>query len=277
MRWKAARFSRFSEMQKATRLYTTIAVLFLNTLLCFVGLNLAVAGYGLLKENSLQQPTPVVPGSSPLEIYDYSLYVILDNLPAYRHVYYYLENEKDMLWLVLEHENRTQYCDKDTLFRSVPFKGRYLNIDPMGYRISSNNAPWPPDKSAYNIFVFGGSTTFGTGVADDHTIPFYMQQQIQAAYPTQKLYVYNFANPAFVSSQERMRFESLLRDGYVPDAAIFIDGLNDFYYLNLSNHGCLPDPYDTSQKWRNTFTCQPDEICLPLQEFAYGQLVEEEK
>jgi hypothetical protein len=42
--------------------------------------------------------------------------------------------------------------------------------------------------------------------------------------------VYNFGRGDYYSTQERILYEKLLASGFVPDMAIFIDGLNDFYY-----------------------------------------------
>ena len=96
-----------------------------------------------------------------------------------------------------------------------------------GYRRSSGQKPWPPHPDRFNVFVFGGSTAFGYGVADDETIPSSLARQISER--TQKdVGIYNFGRAGYRSSQERLLFESLLTDGFVPDVAIFIDGLNDF-------------------------------------------------
>jgi hypothetical protein len=74
--------------------------------------------------------------------------------------------------------------------------------------------------------VFGGSTTFGYGVADGETIPSFLQESLRTCAP--EVRVYNFGQGFFFSSQERILFESLLAAGHVPDAAIFIDGVNEF-------------------------------------------------
>ncbi|MGB0578152.1 MAG: hypothetical protein ACPGVU_00490 [Limisphaerales bacterium] len=37
----------------------------------------------------------------------------------------------------------------------------YVNIDEPGIRRNATRAPWPPDRTALNILVFGGSTTLG--------------------------------------------------------------------------------------------------------------------
>jgi hypothetical protein len=43
-------------------------------------------------------------------------------------------------------------------------------------------------------------------------------------------WLYNFGRGFYYSTQERILFEGLLSSGHVPDLAVFIDGLNDFYY-----------------------------------------------
>ncbi len=111
-----------------------------------------------------------------------------------------------------------------TGFRERPFRGRFVNIDPAGFRVSKDQAPWPPQAGQTNVFVFGGSTTFGWYLPDDQTIPSYLQE----CGSPQGLAVYNFARPAYFSSQELALFQQLLRSGYVPQVAVFIDGLNDF-------------------------------------------------
>jgi hypothetical protein len=99
-----------------------------------------------------------------------------------------------------------------------------------GFRfIGLDQGPWPPDPSALTIFVFGGSTTAGSGLEDDETIPAHMQAQLRAALPGAPINVYNFGQPGFHSPVERVYLESLVADGFVPDIAVFIDGYNDFH------------------------------------------------
>ena len=135
----------------------------------------------------------------------------------------------DLLTLLRETSAADKYeYEPFTGFREVPFRGNFVNVDPAGFRLSKNQAPWPPDPTADNIFVFGGSTAFGYGVADDETIPSDLQQLATADHPSQPLAVYNFARPAYFSTQERILFEQLLNAGFVPQVAVFIDGVNDF-------------------------------------------------
>ena len=44
--------------------------------------------------------------------------------------------------------------------------------------------------------------------------------------------MYNFGRAFYFSSQERILFEQLLLDGHRPATAVFLDGLNDFYFAS---------------------------------------------
>lgn len=112
-----------------------------------------------------------------------------------------------------------------TQFKEREFKGRFVNVDQNGFRVSKNQGVWPPDPDSYNVFLFGGSTTFGYGVPDDQTIASYLQDTLQTKMH-KEVRVYNFGRGFYYWFQERVLFERLLRSGYSPDMAIFIDGYN---------------------------------------------------
>jgi|SRR5271157_1247054 len=113
-----------------------------------------------------------------------------------------------------------------TGFRNTPFRGKYVNIDPAGFRFSKDQASWPPPQGATNIFVFGGSTALGVGLPDDETIASHLLECAPAN--RSHLAVYNFGRSYYFSSQELILFQSLLNAGFVPQVAVFIDGINDF-------------------------------------------------
>ena len=92
--------------------------------------------------------------------------------------------------------------------------------------------PWPPRPEATNVFVFGGSTTFGVGLPDDETIASYLQECALANHSRGHPAVYNFGRPSYFSSQELILFQQLLKAGFVPQVAVFIDGINDFGFLD---------------------------------------------
>ena len=133
--------------------------------------------------------------------------------------------------LLKETWSRTYVYEPFTQFKERPYKGHYVNVDKNGFRYTKNQGPWPPQSKSINVFLFGGSTTFGYGVSDNQTIASYLQE-----YLTEKLgsdvRVYNFGRGYYYLTQERLLYEQLLKSGFIPDLAIFIDGINDFAFNN---------------------------------------------
>lgn len=116
-------------------------------------------------------------------------------------------------------------------FKESPYTGKYVNVHKAGFRLSKDQGPWPPDQKNINVFLFGGSTTFNYGVKDDQTIASHLQDFLSGSKKTKKkVFVYNFGRGHYFSTQERLLFENLLMQGFIPTIAVFIDGLNDFYY-----------------------------------------------
>ncbi len=140
-------------------------------------------------------------------------------------------SEKDIINLLSETWSRPFIFEPFTLFKERPYKGHYVNVDNNGFRLTKNQGPWPPSLDNLNIFVFGGSTTFGYGVPDDKTITSFLQEYLSDRLK-QDVRVYNFGRGNYYSLQERVLFENLLISGFIPDLAIFIDGLNDFYFID---------------------------------------------
>jgi hypothetical protein len=138
-------------------------------------------------------------------------------------------HEKDIRILLKEtYRDATMEYEPFTVFRNRPLNEKFVHVDAAGFRLSKNQAPWPPRPENFNVYVFGGSTTFGMGLADDETIASYLQIRAAAKSSHQPLAVYNFARTYYFSSQERILFQQLLLAGYVPRVAVFVDGLNDF-------------------------------------------------
>jgi hypothetical protein len=106
--------------------------------------------------------------------------------------------------------------------------GRFVTIDPAGFRHSADQQPWPARRGAFNVFVFGGSNALGSGLPDGETIPSRLQERLREVRPDAA--VYNFGRSYFYSSQERILFQQLMLRGHVPDVALFLDGLNEFVY-----------------------------------------------
>jgi hypothetical protein len=116
-----------------------------------------------------------------------------------------------------------------TGFTERPFQGRYVHVDEAGFRWSRDQCPWPPDPSARNLFFFGGSTLFGYGVTDADTIVSKVREALKEP-GREAPCVYNFGRGWYYSTQERILFERLLVAGRRPQMAVFVDGLNEFFF-----------------------------------------------
>jgi hypothetical protein len=115
-------------------------------------------------------------------------------------------------------------------FRERPRHGRFVNVTEEGYRLSSGQSPWPPNPDAPIIFVFGGSTTFGYGVADKDTVVSRLSERLRRHPAFANAQVYNFGRAFYWSTQESILFQRLIAQQRVPTLAIFIDGMNEFYH-----------------------------------------------
>ena len=60
-------------------------------------------------------------------------------------------------------------------FEIRPMSGTYVNASQHGFRVNARQAPWPPVRGAFNVFVFGGSTAFGWLLPDRDTIASQLQ------------------------------------------------------------------------------------------------------
>ena len=200
-------------LRRVKRWYSAAAVGLLNVVLLLLLLNLAV--YFTLRTR--------VPAKSEAPQISFDPVRLHKAYPGWR--------EDDVRTLLLETLREKEY-EPFTGFREAPFQGRFVHIEPGGFRLSKDQAPWPPVTAAINVFVFGGSTAFGASLPDDQTIASYLQEAAIEDRASPPLAIYNFARPAYFSSQELVLFEQLLRAGFVPQVAVFIDGLNDFIFAD---------------------------------------------
>jgi len=111
-------------------------------------------------------------------------------------------------------------------FKERPRSGRFVNVSDEGFRYSYiKNLRL--DAHSINIWVFGGSTTFGYGVDDASTIPSHLQKHLSDLYPEKEINVFNFGRGYYYSTQEFALLVQLLGSNHIPLLAIFIDGLNE--------------------------------------------------
>src|SRR5271165_2820586 len=196
--------------------YTFAAIALLNSVLLFLLLNVAL--WVVMQVWHMAKPSRI---AGPLGWYGKE--EVFKAYPGWR--------EEDVKTLQGESWGRGSMWfeyEPFTGYRERPFRGKFMNNDPAGFRLSKDQAPWPPRSDAINVFVFGGSTTYGYGVPDDETIASYLGKCAASSYAPARLAVYNFGRGSYFSSQELILFQQLLRAGFVPQVAVFIDGLNEF-------------------------------------------------
>ena len=192
-------------MARCAQFYRSTALILLNTLVLLILINLVLWGAHRIASalhGGGDQISPVLQGAYP-QMSAAEIGRLLGETKALSYVY-----------------------EPFTQFRETPCQGTYVNISSNGFRIVQGQGPWPPSLDNYNVFVFGGSTTLGCGVADGETVPSHLQEYL-AGHFRKNVSVYNLGRVAYFSTQERVFLEQLLLAQHRPALAIFIDGLND--------------------------------------------------
>jgi lysophospholipase L1-like esterase len=115
---------------------------------------------------------------------------------------------------------RSAFSSYDDM-RREPFASETINIGQDGLRIT----PGLPANPTRFLSFFGGSTMWGTGVDDAHTIPALVQRRFpQAA-------VVNYGQSAFVSAQNVAALLKRISLGAPVGTVVFYDGINDVLHL----------------------------------------------
>jgi len=124
--------------------------------------------------------------------------------------------------------------------RCRPFSGQYINVDDRGFRQGWN--PKQESEAAIaplKIFVFGGSTCWGMGARDNHTVPSELSKILSAKINT-PVNVFNFAENGHVATQSLLTLMMELRRGNVPDIVVFYDGINDAFSAHQNGVAGIP-------------------------------------
>ncbi|MBI3790199.1 MAG: SGNH/GDSL hydrolase family protein [Gemmatimonadetes bacterium] len=110
--------------------------------------------------------------------------------------------------------------------RKPDFRGRYVNVDSAARRVTPQ--PRVPATPAARVFLFGGSTMWGTGQRDSATIAAEVARRLQPlAGVGARIEVTNFGENGWVSTQGMIALQLALRAGARPDVVLFYDGIND--------------------------------------------------
>lgn len=153
-----------------------------------------------------------------------------DRLPNYQH-------DPDHAREIFYDYGRVQHQYEPFVgWRMKPYSGKTLTINAEGERIHEA----PDSKKDPVVRFFGGSTMWGEGSDDHHTIPALFNDL------NPQFDVYNHAQLAYNSRQELDALISLYSRGEEADIVIFYDGVNDAAFLcpkeitNLPAHRLVP-------------------------------------
>jgi lysophospholipase L1-like esterase len=113
-----------------------------------------------------------------------------------------------------------------TYWRRAPISGKYVNVDAKGIRKTWN--PPASSKPRVRVFLFGGSTMWGTESRDDYTIPSQLSKVLAKSFGS-AVEVVNFGETGYVQTQEVITLLKELQRGNVPNVAVFYDGYNDAF------------------------------------------------
>ena len=215
-------------------IYKKFALIALNTLVFLVVANLALFGVFWAKDNIFNpnklNPVATKYGESAWP----DVYPVMTSDAIHRLL--------DETW------SRPQAYAPFSQVREAPFRGEFINVAEAGFRVGKDQGPWPPARGQYTVFMFGGSTLFGYSVPDDQTIASYLQESLAGGLEV-AVRVYNFGTGYHQSTQERALFEQLMLAGYVPQLAIFVDGLNEFaFHYGLAHTDRLTEVCNTRRK-----------------------------
>jgi len=103
--------------------------------------------------------------------------------------------------------------------RRLPFRGELTTVDEAGLRVHPAHGGDRPD--AKRVGFFGGSTMWGTGSADDETIPALVDRASDA------IVTLNLAESGYTSRQDLEMLINVVNLKTPLDVAVFYDGAND--------------------------------------------------
>ena len=138
---------------------------------------------------------------------------------------------------------------------------KFVHINSDGFRNPTEITKEKPENT-FRIFTIGGSTTFGNGVLDDQTFPFYLQKIFDNSDLGFKVQVINAGWPLYGSLFETEMIKNKLL-AFEPDLFIIFDGVNE---LNLEREN---DDRASAVLWKNRWS----EICDLGKQYGFDTIV----
>ena len=154
----------------------------------------------------------------------------------------------------IEIENRLRDTSL-SLLRSVerfgylgmrPCTSTHLNVDEFGCRFvpsessSTRSVRQPTIPYQKLIHVYGGSTTLGSHVSDNETLPYYLMNVLSQATSGVSPVVVNCGGNNHTSLHCALHLLDDCLNGRIPDIAIFINGWNDAMHADGGGDGIVP-------------------------------------
>ncbi len=135
---------------------------------------------------------------------------------------YHTSSWADRYWREFMGSERIDYHPY-VIWRRHPFSGETITVDASGLRQTTNVQCSP---ASFTIWMFGGSTLWGSGSPDNATIPSLLAEEY--ARHGRPVCVRNYGEMAWVSTQEVIKLLlELKRAQQKPDLVVFYDGANE--------------------------------------------------
>lgn len=114
---------------------------------------------------------------------------------------------------------RLQYQYEDfVVWRGRPFHGETIRVTSEGFRVHDSAVDRQPAVAV--VWLFGGSTMWGSGANDAGTIPALLEQH--SGLPT-----FNFGEAAYTAHQSLNLLMQYSMTGHAPKHVVFYDGVNE--------------------------------------------------
>ena len=124
-------------------------------------------------------------------------------------------------------------------WRRKPYNGKYITVNADGIRVTPTSEVRPGNtQRPMKVFMFGGSSMWGTGARNTFTIPALLATELGSR--GIRADVINFGETGWVSSQGVIMLLRQLQKGDIPDVVVFYDGGNDTYSAYQQGTAGLP-------------------------------------
>jgi len=130
-------------------------------------------------------------------------------------------------------------------YRLEALDAKFTKIDKRGLRKTANPA-LKDAATSLKIFCFGGSTMYGIGARDTHTIPSELSKIIYQNFPDINVEITNFGCHGYTRAMENIQLQRELVHNNIPDIVIFYDGVNEVIAAHENNK--VGTPTNTSNR-----------------------------